>query len=133
MPKTSSTIHKHLPHCCASHTASPTRQVPHSPLPPSPSPLHAPPFTLPLLLIIHLSLQVRPEPVLAQALARLVGMIARREGAYLYYNDQFKAMRQDCTVQHLNSALVVQVGVFGGWLSWMCWGRACFQQGVLCS
>ncbi len=52
---------------------------------------------------------VRPEPVLDCALQRLVGMIARGEATYFYALDQFKGMRQDCTVQHLRNALAVRV------------------------
>ncbi|PNG99650.1 Leukocyte receptor cluster member 8, partial [Tetrabaena socialis] len=52
---------------------------------------------------------VRPEPVLERALARLVGMIAAREANYFYTIDQFKGMRQDCTVQHLRNGLAVRV------------------------
>lgn len=53
--------------------------------------------------------EVRPEPVLEKALQRLLDMISRGEGKYLYYLDQFKAMRQDCTVQHLRNALAVRI------------------------
>ncbi|GFR50259.1 hypothetical protein Agub_g12445 [Astrephomene gubernaculifera] len=52
---------------------------------------------------------VRPEPVLERALQRLVGLIARGEATYFYSLDQFKGMRQDCTVQHLRNALAVKV------------------------
>ncbi|KAG2429359.1 hypothetical protein HXX76_011125 [Chlamydomonas incerta] len=52
---------------------------------------------------------VRPEPVLARALERLVRLIAAREATYFYSLDQFKGMRQDCTVQHLRNALTVRV------------------------
>lgn len=53
--------------------------------------------------------EVRPEPVLKQALDRLVRMIQQREQNYFYYNDQFKAMRQDLTVQRIRNELTVQV------------------------
>ncbi|KAG2491433.1 hypothetical protein HYH03_010219 [Edaphochlamys debaryana] len=52
---------------------------------------------------------VRPEPVLEKALVRLVRMIAAGQASYFYSLDQFKGMRQDCTVQHLRNALVVRV------------------------
>ncbi|KXZ54117.1 hypothetical protein GPECTOR_5g219 [Gonium pectorale] len=52
---------------------------------------------------------VRPEPVLERALQRLVDLIARGEATYFYSLDQFKGMRQDCTVQHLRNALAVRV------------------------
>jgi hypothetical protein len=53
--------------------------------------------------------EVRPDAVLRKALARLVGMIARGEGSWLYYLDQFKGMRQDITIQHIRNDLTVQV------------------------
>jgi len=46
---------------------------------------------------------VRPEHVLQQALQRLVGLLRRKEVTYFYAADQFKGMRQDCTVQHLQN------------------------------
>jgi len=52
---------------------------------------------------------VRPEPVLAAALARLLGLLAAGSESYFYALDQFKGMRQDCTVQHLRSGLTVAV------------------------
>ncbi|GIL69107.1 hypothetical protein Vretifemale_97 [Volvox reticuliferus] len=52
---------------------------------------------------------VRPEPVLERALERLVSMIAHGEATYFYSLDQFKGMRQDCTVQHLRNGLAVRV------------------------
>ncbi|WIA11963.1 hypothetical protein OEZ85_012045 [Tetradesmus obliquus] len=53
--------------------------------------------------------EVRPQPVLAAALSRLLRMIAGHEDKYLYYNDQFKAMRQDLTVQGIKNEFTVQV------------------------
>jgi hypothetical protein len=53
--------------------------------------------------------EVRPQPVLAAALARLLRMIVSKEDKYLYYNDQFKAMRQDLTVQGIKNEFTVQV------------------------
>jgi hypothetical protein len=53
--------------------------------------------------------EVRPQPVLAAALSRLLRMIAAHEDKYLYYNDQFKAMRQDLTVQGIKNEFTVQV------------------------
>jgi hypothetical protein len=47
--------------------------------------------------------------VLEAALSRLLNMVVRHEDKYLYYNDQFKAMRQDLTVQGLRNAFAVQV------------------------
>jgi hypothetical protein len=60
--------------------------------------------------------EVRPQPVLAAALSRLLRMIAAHEDKYLYYNDQFKAMRQDLTVQGIKNEFTVQVrlGCGGG-------------------
>jgi SAC3/GANP family len=52
---------------------------------------------------------VRPEPVLEQALARLVKLIRSRSVSYFYLEDQFKGMRQDCTVQHLRSELTARI------------------------
>ena len=42
---------------------------------------------------------MRPESVLKRALSRLVGMIRDGTANWLYCWDQFKGMRQDCTVQ----------------------------------
>jgi hypothetical protein len=53
--------------------------------------------------------EVRPQPVLAAALRRLLGLIESKADKYLYYNDQFKAMRQDLTVQGIKSDFTVQV------------------------
>lgn len=55
--------------------------------------------------------EVRPPPVLAAALQRLLGMIETQADKYLYYNDQFKAMRQDLTVQGIKSDFTVQVNI----------------------
>ncbi|GLI62725.1 hypothetical protein VaNZ11_005454 [Volvox africanus] len=52
---------------------------------------------------------VRPEPVLERALERLVSLIAHGEASFFYSLDQFKGMRQDCTVQHLRNGLAVRV------------------------
>lgn len=65
--------------------------------------------------------EVRPQPVLEAALQRLLGMIAAKADKYLYYNDQFKAMRQDLTVQGIKNEFTVRVSdVAAGW--WW-WGR----------
>eukprot|EP00878_Enallax_costatus_P001952 GHUV01002116.1.p1 GENE.GHUV01002116.1~~GHUV01002116.1.p1 ORF type:complete len:870 (+),score=280.77 GHUV01002116.1:553-3162(+) len=53
--------------------------------------------------------EVRPQPVLEAALQRLLGMIESKGEKYLYYNDQFKAMRQDLTVQGIKNQFTVQV------------------------
>jgi hypothetical protein len=58
--------------------------------------------------------EVRPQPVLAAALSRLLRMIEGKADKYLYYNDQFKAMRQDLTVQGIKNDFTVQVSVFEG-------------------
>jgi hypothetical protein len=53
--------------------------------------------------------EVRPQPVLERALQRLMAMITGQQEKYLYYNDQFKAMRQDLTVQGIKNAFTVRV------------------------
>lgn len=55
---------------------------------------------------------VRPEAVLRRAYARLVHLLREGKEGYFYALDQFKGMRQDCTVQHLKNDLTV-------WLSWL--------------
>jgi hypothetical protein len=50
---------------------------------------------------------VRPEPVLRRALDRLVGMLREGRANWFYACDQFKGLRQDCTVQHLRNELSV--------------------------
>lgn len=52
---------------------------------------------------------VRPEAVLRAALQRLLDLIRKGGQKYLYLLDQFKAMRQDLTVQHLRGRLTVQI------------------------
>ena len=52
---------------------------------------------------------VRPEPVLAAALERLVGLMAGRGVTYFYAADQFKGLRQDCTVQRLRGRVTAAV------------------------
>jgi len=52
---------------------------------------------------------VRPEPVLRQALARIVKLLREGSVNWFYACDQFKGMRQDCTVQHLRNAVAVVV------------------------
>ena len=52
---------------------------------------------------------VRSEPVLRHALDRLVGLLREGSVNYFYACDQFKGLRQDCTVQHLRNALVAEV------------------------
>ncbi|KAK2079918.1 hypothetical protein QBZ16_002313 [Prototheca wickerhamii] len=52
---------------------------------------------------------VRPEPVLREALVRLTTRVARGEVGYFYALDQFKGLRQDCTVQHLRGELTLRV------------------------
>ena len=42
---------------------------------------------------------VRPEAVLRRALDRLVAMLREGSTNWFYACDQFKGMRQDCTVQ----------------------------------
>ena len=51
---------------------------------------------------------VRPEPVLRRAYERLVHLLRQGAQNYFYALDQFKGMRQDCTVQHLRSDLTVR-------------------------
>jgi hypothetical protein len=52
---------------------------------------------------------VRPEPVLRAALDRLVALIAAGSVSYFYAADQFKGLRQDCTVQRLRGPLTAAV------------------------
>jgi hypothetical protein len=51
---------------------------------------------------------VRPEAVLRRALDRLVHLLRQGKENYFYALDQFKGMRQDCTVQHLRNDLTVR-------------------------
>lgn len=53
--------------------------------------------------------EVRPQAVLSAALSRLLGLVSSKGDKYLYYNDQFKAMRQDLTVQGIKNDFTVQV------------------------
>ncbi len=52
---------------------------------------------------------VRPPRVLRAALERLVALSAAGKVDYFYLEDQFKALRQDATVQHLRDELAVQI------------------------
>ena len=52
---------------------------------------------------------IRPEPVLLQALQRLLNIVRVKQESYIYVSDQFKAMRQDCIVQHLKSPVVIAI------------------------
>jgi len=52
---------------------------------------------------------VRPEPVLRRAYERLVHLLRQGKQNYFYALDQFKGMRQDCTVQHLRNDLTVSI------------------------
>ena len=52
---------------------------------------------------------VRPPRVLRAALERLVALSAAGEVDYFYLEDQFKALRQDATVQHLRDEVAVQI------------------------
>ncbi|KAK9908665.1 hypothetical protein WJX75_001178 [Coccomyxa subellipsoidea] len=52
---------------------------------------------------------VRPEAVLRRALDRLVHLLRQGKENYFYALDQFKGMRQDCTVQHLRNDLTVLI------------------------
>lgn len=52
---------------------------------------------------------VRPEPILRQALNRLVDLLRMGKVNYFYAADQFKGMRQDCTVQHLCNELSASI------------------------
>ena len=51
---------------------------------------------------------VRPESVLRRAYERLVHLLRQGKQNYFYALDQFKGMRQDCTVQHLRNDLTVR-------------------------
>ncbi len=50
---------------------------------------------------------VRPEAVLRRSYDRLVRLLREDKENYFYALDQFKGMRQDCTVQHLRNDLTV--------------------------
>ena len=52
---------------------------------------------------------VRPPAVLRRALDRLLRLLRTGAVQYFYAVDQFKGMRQDCTVQHLRDALTVSI------------------------
>ncbi|CAL5222496.1 g4870 [Coccomyxa viridis] len=52
---------------------------------------------------------VRPESVLRRAYERLVHLLRQGKQNYFYALDQFKGMRQDCTVQHLRNDLTVNI------------------------
>eukprot|EP00210_Caulerpa_lentillifera_P006274 g5993.t1 len=52
---------------------------------------------------------VRPESVLELALDRLVHLLKTQQVEYFYVLDQFKGMRQDCTVQQLQSSVSVRI------------------------
>ncbi|CAL8460527.1 g56 [Coccomyxa elongata] len=52
---------------------------------------------------------VRPEAVLRRAYDRLVRLLREDKENYFYALDQFKGMRQDCTVQHLRNDLTVLI------------------------
>lgn len=52
---------------------------------------------------------VRPLPILRQHLQNLKAERAQKKRDYLWYCSQLKAIRQDCTVQHIQNALTVDV------------------------
>ena len=54
-------------------------------------------------------LTVRPQPTLELALQRLQERVESGKKNYFYAQDQLKAIRQDCTVQHVRNAFTVQV------------------------
>lgn len=54
-------------------------------------------------------LTVRPQPTLELALQRLQERVESGKENYFYAQDQLKAIRQDCTVQHVRNAFTVQV------------------------
>lgn len=52
---------------------------------------------------------VRPEPVLAKALKLVLSKWQNKLSSYRYIDDQFRAIRQDLTLQRIQSSLTVQV------------------------
>lgn len=53
--------------------------------------------------------KVRPESVLKKSLKMLKNKWKNREGEYRYFEEQFKSIRQDLTVQHIKNKLCVKV------------------------
>eukprot|EP00873_Tetraselmis_striata_P036119 jgi/Tetstr1/456383/TSEL_043117.t1 len=52
---------------------------------------------------------VRPEVVLRKALERILRILKDGSENYFYCQDQLKAMRQDCTVQHIRNAFTAEL------------------------
>lgn len=52
---------------------------------------------------------VRPQPILERHLANLKQEYADKKHEYLWFCSQFKAVRQDCTVQRIQNAFAVNV------------------------
>jgi len=60
--------------------------------------------------------EVRPEPVLMEALKMLESKWHNRKADYKYVDDQFRSLRQDLTVQRIQNDFCVKVS---GDLSWL--------------
>ena len=55
--------------------------------------------------------EVRPEPVLQEALRMLVTKWAEKKADYKYIDDQFRSLRQDLTVQRIQNDFCVKVSL----------------------
>ena len=53
--------------------------------------------------------EVRPEPVLHEALKMLENKWAEKTADYKYMDDQFRSLRQDCTIQRIQNDFCVKV------------------------
>ena len=68
--------------------------------------------------------EVRPEPVLMEALKMLESKWNHRKADYKYIDDQFRSLRQDLTVQRIQNDFCVKVSLrsrFSSLLTLMVW------------